>query len=69
MEDTTIQANLTRLQEILKVQFADTAVLLSAVTHRSYLNEHREATWDHNERLEFLGDAVLELVVLSLIHI
>jgi ribonuclease-3 len=63
MEDTTIQANLTRLQEILKVQCADTAVLLSAVTHRSYLNEHREATWDHNERLEFLGDAVLELVV------
>ncbi len=36
---------------------------MSAVTHRSYLNEHREATWDHNERLEFLGDAVLELVV------
>jgi len=37
--------------------------LLSAITHRSYLNEHREATQDHNERLEFLGDAVLELVV------
>ena len=36
---------------------------MSAVTHRSYLNEHRDATWDHNERLEFLGDAVLELVV------
>lgn len=38
-------------------------MLLSAITHRSYLNEHRDATWDHNERLEFLGDAVLELVV------
>ncbi len=52
-----------KLQQILGVQFADIKILLSAVTHRSYLNEHREATWDHNERLEFLGDAVLELVV------
>lgn len=63
MEDSAIQASLTKLQEILGVKFTDTSVLLSAVTHRSYLNEHREATWDHNERLEFLGDAVLELVV------
>jgi ribonuclease-3 len=63
MEDTAIQTNLTKLQEILQVTFADAAVLLSAVTHRSYLNEHREAIWNHNERLEFLGDAVLELVV------
>lgn len=34
-----------------------------AVTHRSYLNEHREYSFGHNERLEFLGDAVLELSV------
>lgn len=63
MEGRDIQADLTKLQKVLNAQFIDTAVLLSAVTHRSYLNEHREATWDHNERLEFLGDAVLELVV------
>lgn len=63
MEDQTFPTNLTQLQKILDVTFADTKVLLSAVTHRSYLNEHRDATWDHNERLEFLGDAVLELVV------
>ncbi len=63
MEARDIQADLTKLQKVLNAQFTDTAVLLSAVTHRSYLNEHREATWDHNERLEFLGDAVLELVV------
>jgi ribonuclease-3 len=63
MEDTSLQTELEKFQRILKVNFADTKVLLSAVTHRSYLNEHREATWDHNERLEFLGDAVLELVV------
>lgn len=63
MEERDIQVDLTKLQKLLNVSFSDTNVLLSAITHRSYLNEHREATWDHNERLEFLGDAVLELVV------
>lgn len=38
-------------------------LLVEALTHRSYLNEHREYTRSHNERLEFLGDAVLELAV------
>lgn len=63
MEDRNLQIDLDQLQKLLNVTFSDTKVLLSAVTHRSYLNEHREATWDHNERLEFLGDAVLELVI------
>jgi len=63
MEERNIPTELNKLQTILGVQFADTTVLLSAITHRSYLNEHKEATWPHNERLEFLGDAVLELVV------
>lgn len=63
MAEPHTQTDLTKLQSLLGVQFNDTNVLLSAVTHRSYLNEHRDATWDHNERLEFLGDAVLELVV------
>jgi ribonuclease-3 len=62
MEELKTQTDLTKLQTLLEVKFTDTTVLLSAVTHRSYLNEHREATWEHNERLEFLGDAVLELV-------
>lgn len=60
METTT---DLTKLQSIIGVTFKDETHLLTAVTHRSYLNEHREATQDHNERYEFLGDAVLELVV------
>lgn len=63
MEERNLHTELTQLQKILKVSFKDTTVLLTAITHRSYLNEHKEATWDHNERLEFLGDAVLELVV------
>ncbi|MFT7644617.1 MAG: ribonuclease-3 [Candidatus Paceibacteria bacterium] len=62
MEEPNTQTDLIKLQTLLEVKFTDTTVLLSAVTHRSYLNEHREATWEHNERLEFLGDAVLELV-------
>ena len=44
--------------DIRKAEFFQTAF-----THRSYLNEHRNYPLDHNERLEFLGDAVLELVV------
>jgi len=55
--------DLAGLQVKLGTIFADRTTLLTAVTHRSYLNEHREATWGHNERLEFLGDAVLELIV------
>jgi len=43
------------------VPFNDLNLLIEALTHRSYLNEHRDYTGSHNERLEFLGDAVLEL--------
>lgn len=43
--------------------FKDQRLLEIAFTHRSYLNEHREPGREHNERLEYLGDAVLELVV------
>lgn len=43
--------------------FSDLDLLITAFTHRSYLNEHKSTAREHNERLEFLGDAVLELVV------
>jgi len=45
------------------VTFTDIELLREAFTHRSYLNEHRGVNLKHNERLEFLGDAVLELVI------
>ena len=45
------------------VTFNDVTILREAFTHRSYLNEHRGTNMKHNERLEFLGDAVLELAV------
>ncbi|MDO8591679.1 MAG: ribonuclease III [bacterium] len=43
--------------------FTDLELLIMSFTHRSYLNEHKGTAKGHNERLEFLGDAVLELVV------
>ena len=43
--------------------FKERRLLETAFTHRSYLNENRSVSREHNERLEFLGDAVLELVI------
>lgn len=51
------------LSKKLGVSFENLELFRQSLTHRSYLNEHREYKLDHNERLEFLGDAVLELVV------
>jgi ribonuclease-3 len=48
--------------DVLGVTFNDPKLLVQAFTHRSYVNEHRKTVSEHNERLEFLGDAVLELV-------
>jgi ribonuclease-3 len=59
--DTTTYSNFA--EEKLKIKFNDIELLITAFTHRSYLNEHRNAVKEHNERLEFLGDAVLELAV------
>jgi ribonuclease-3 len=57
-----MDTDLKRLEGILQASFSDMSLLSSAVTHRSFLNENRDIGHDHNERLEFLGDAVLELV-------
>lgn len=53
--------DLAALEGRIGVTFGKKDLLEEALTHRSYLNEHREYRGDHNERLEFLGDAVLEL--------
>jgi ribonuclease-3 len=52
----------------LDVTFHDIDLLVTAFTHRSYLNEHKKTVREHNERLEFLGDAVLELVVTEYLY-
>lgn len=62
-EPHEIPESLEKLEIVLGVAFVDKKHLLTAITHRSYLNEHREAVQEHNERYEFLGDAILELVV------
>lgn len=51
------------IEKILGIEFGDAELYREAFTHRSYLNEHKKHELKHNERLEFLGDAVLELVV------
>jgi ribonuclease III len=55
--------DLTELEDRLGYTFKDRALILQALTHRSYLNEHADFEYTHNERMEFLGDAVLELIV------
>jgi ribonuclease-3 len=47
----------------LGYEFKNLDLLITALTHRSYVNEHKKSVTEHNERLEFLGDAVLELAV------
>ena len=62
---------MTSLQDFQKeigVEFNDMALLERAFIHRSYLNEHPKLGLEHNERIEFLGDAVLELVVTDFLY-
>jgi ribonuclease-3 len=56
-------ANQQQLARALGVEFKEDKLLTQALVHRSYLNEHDNFPVSHNERLEFLGDAVLELIV------
>jgi ribonuclease-3 len=56
------------LEDALVFSFQNKELLREALTHRSYLNEHPNWDVSHNERLEFLGDAVLELVVTKLLY-
>ena len=58
-----------KLQNQLGVNFKNTDLLKQALVHRSYLNEHPDFPVGHNERLEFLGDAVLEIVVTEFLYL
>lgn len=55
-------------KETLGVTYDNIELLVTAFTHRSYVNEHKKTVREHNERLEFLGDAVLELVVTEYLY-
>ena len=60
--------NLSSLEKNIGYDFKNKDLLLQALTHRSYLNENPKWRLDQNERLEFLGDAVLELVVTEYLY-
>jgi len=57
------ERNFAKLEGIINIAFNNKDMLVQALVHRSYLNEHRDFALAHNERMEFLGDAVLELIV------
>ena len=59
---------LKELEKKIETEFKNKDILLEAVTHRSYLNENPDRKIPHNERMEFLGDAVLELVVTEYLY-
>lgn len=63
-----MEKDIPKLAEKLQVPYKEDGHLRQAMVHRSYLNEHDGFPLDHNERLEFLGDAVLELVVTEYLY-
>lgn len=60
--------DISQLEKKLKINFKNKELLLQALVHRSYLNENPRFKLGHNERLEFLGDAVLELIVTEYLY-
>lgn len=65
---TEVIMNYREFEKRLGVTFQDKEILRQAFTHRSYLNENKNVSWGHNERLEFLGDAVLELIITDYLY-
>ncbi len=60
--------DLPKVEQIINYRFRDKTLLLTALTHRSYLNQSHQASCFSNERLEFLGDAVLGLIVTDYLY-
>ena len=61
--------SLAKLQKNIGVSFNNEDLIRQAMVHRSYINEHPDFKIGHNERLEFLGDAVLEIVVTEFLYL
>ena len=63
MSRPTDAERVARLEQLLLVEMPDHALAVSALTHKSYCNEHRDEACADNERLEWLGDAVIDLAI------
>ncbi|MGM9986550.1 MAG: ribonuclease III [Bacillaceae bacterium] len=61
--DYHIRESFNKFQKKMGIHFQNQKLLIQAFTHSSYVNEHRKRPYEDNERLEFLGDAVLELTI------
>jgi ribonuclease-3 len=68
MDMTNPAESLSTLEEAIGVRFRDPALLRRAFTHASYLNENPDCSWGDNERLEFLGDAVVDFVTADYLY-
>ncbi|WP_026585576.1 ribonuclease III [Bacillus sp. J33] len=64
-----IEKQFKEFQEKIGIKFDNEKLLKQAFTHSSYVNEHRRKPYEDNERLEFLGDAVLELTVSKFLYL
>ncbi|MEA3485755.1 MAG: ribonuclease III [Candidatus Aerophobetes bacterium] len=62
------QNNFEEVEKKTKVSFTNKALLVQSFLHRSYLHEHKNVGIDNNERLEYLGDAVLELITTKYLY-
>ena len=62
-------SNIKNLEKNIGIVFKNKDLLQQALVHRSYINEHPDFNIGHNERLEFLGDAVLEIIVTEYLYI
>ncbi|KND49869.1 MAG: ribonuclease III [Parcubacteria bacterium C7867-003] len=63
-----MQPDIKEFQKSIGISFKDVGLLTQAFVHRSYINENKQSGLSHNERLEFLGDAVLELVITDFLY-
>jgi len=63
-----MQKELEKFEQKIKIKFKDTKLLQTVFVHRSYLNENKKYSLPQNERLEFLGDAVLEFIVTDYLY-
>jgi ribonuclease III len=62
------EKDFSEFEKAIDIKFNDQEILKQAFTHRSFLNEHKSLKGKHNERLEFLGDAVLELAITNYLY-